>query len=166
MRGKGTEVPTTNLSVSLRNVQKTKEELPTRKGETTQRGYDSMVDGKRILIVDDEYKVAFFLQESLRGLGGYEVMRAETAERALQVCQEQSFDLVVTDFRLPGINGLELMRQLRAIRPAIRTILITAYGSDEIEAEAYALQARGYLTKPFHIEEFVRVVQAALETAE
>ena len=82
---------------------------------------------KRILIVDDEKKVAFFLQESLEDLGdNYEVISAETAEAALQQIESQPFDLIITDLRMPGINGLELMKRVRDISPETRTILITA----------------------------------------
>jgi CheY-like chemotaxis protein/predicted regulator of Ras-like GTPase activity (Roadblock/LC7/MglB family) len=119
---------------------------------------------KRILIVDDEKKVAFFLQESLEDLGdNYEVVSAETAEMALQQIESQPFDLIITDLRMPGINGLELLKRVRAISPETRTILITAYGSDEIEAEAQRLEAYSYFTKPFHIEDFMVTVQEALK---
>ena len=119
---------------------------------------------KRILIVDDEKKVAFFLQESLEELGdNYEVVSAETAEEALQQIESNPFDLIITDLRMPGINGLELMKRVRAISPKTRTILITAYGSDEVEAEARRLQAYSYFTKPFHIEDFMETVQEALK---
>ncbi|MDH4136194.1 MAG: response regulator [Anaerolineae bacterium] len=119
---------------------------------------------KRILIVDDEKKVAFFLQESLEDLGdNYEVVSAETAEAALQQIESQPFDLIITDLRMPDINGLELIQRVRAISPETRTILITAYGSDEVEAEARRLQAYSYFTKPFHIEDFMKTVQEALK---
>jgi len=119
---------------------------------------------KRILIVDDEKKVAFFLQESLEDLGdNYEVVSAETAEAALQQIESQPFDLIITDLRMPDINGLELIQRVRAISPETRTILITAYGSDEVEAEARRLQAYSYFTKPFHIDDFMETVQEALK---
>jgi DNA-binding NtrC family response regulator len=122
-----------------------------------------MIEPKRILIVDDEKKVAFFLREGLEGLGeGYEVTSTESAESALRELDSNSFDLVVTDFRLPGLNGLQLMERLRRSSPATRTILITAYGSDEVEAAAYKLRARRYLAKPFRIEDFVRTVRETL----
>lgn len=122
-----------------------------------------MTDLKRILIVDDEKKVAFFLQEGLAGLGErYEVISADSAESALRELDTDSFDLVVTDFRLPGLNGLQLMERLLKSSPNTRTILITAYGSDEVEAAAYRLRARRYLTKPFRIEDFVRTVRETL----
>ncbi len=123
-----------------------------------------MGDGKRILIVDDEEKVAFFLQESLEGMDrDYEVVSVETGEQALEEVRRRPFDLVVTDLRMPGINGLELMERLQQVSPAIPIILITAYGSDEVEDEAQRLRAYRYFVKPFHIEDFTQTVQEALQ---
>jgi len=103
------------------------------------------------------------LREGLAGLGErYEVISTDSAESALRELDANPFDLVVTDFRLPGLNGLQLMERLQKFSPNTRTILITAYGSDEVEAAAYRLCARRYLTKPFRIEDFVRTVREAL----
>ncbi|MDY7041817.1 MAG: response regulator [Chloroflexota bacterium] len=122
-----------------------------------------MTEPKRILIVDDESKVAFFLREGLEGLGErYEVISTDSAENALLELAASSFDLIVTDFRLPGLNGLQLIEHLRKSNPTTRTILITAYGSDEVEAAAYRLRARRYLSKPFRIEDFVHTVREVL----
>jgi len=118
---------------------------------------------KRILIIDDEAKVAFFLQEGLKGLGDeYEVRTIESAELALEQMNRHSFDLLVVDFRLPGISGLDLIERVRNVNPDIKTILITAYGSPEIEQEAYRLDTCRYLHKPFRIEELMCTVQGIL----
>ncbi|MBN1937229.1 MAG: response regulator [Anaerolineae bacterium] len=118
---------------------------------------------KRILIVDDESRVAFFLREGLTGLGDeYEIHIIASAELALRQIEQQPFDLLVTDFRLPGINGLELIRRMRQLCPETKTILITAYGSPEIEYEAYQLDAQRYLRKPFPIQELMGTVQGVL----
>jgi DNA-binding NtrC family response regulator len=118
---------------------------------------------KRILIVDDEATVAFFLQEGLRGLGDeYEVDTAETAELALERIRGQPFDLTVIDYLLPGLSGLDLIERLREICPGILSILITAYGSPELEDEAYRLQAYRYMDKPFPIEDLMCTVERAL----
>lgn len=118
---------------------------------------------KRILIVDDEPKVAFFLQLSLEELGGdYEVHRTDSAERALEEFSQCPYDLIVTDLRLPGIDGLELIDRLSTFHPTPRVILITAYGSDEIEREAYRRRAQ-YFAKPFSIDEFIQAVKRIFE---
>jgi DNA-binding NtrC family response regulator len=119
--------------------------------------------GAWILIVEDEEKVAFFLKEGLSGLeNGFKVVSAPSAEEALAVITSQDFDLVIVDFRLPGRNGLELISELHASHPHTRTILITAYGSDELEAAAYRRNVCRYFAKPFRLDEFVEAVQEIL----
>lgn len=118
-----------------------------------------MATSQRILIVDDETKVAFFLQESLKALDdNLEVLSVASAEAALGEIEREEFDLLVTDQRMPGLSGLELISQVRQQHPDTRTILITAYGSDELAREAKRLDVQRYFTKPFHIEDFVQTV--------
>lgn len=125
------------------------------------RGQEVM--GKRILIVDDEESVAFFLAEGLAELGaGYQVETAISGEAALSKMAVQTFDLVITDLRMPGINGLELIEQARTHSPHTRLILMTAYGNTRVEAAAYRLGACRYLAKPLQFQELVTAVQAAL----
>jgi len=122
------------------------------------------MDDRRILIVDDEPKVAFFLQESLESLERhYQVVCAETGESALVELDRAAFDVIITDLRMPGISGLELMQRVKENHPETRTILITAYGSDEVEAESRRLNAYRYFAKPFHIEDLTTAVQEAME---
>jgi DNA-binding response OmpR family regulator len=118
---------------------------------------------KRILIVDDEPKVGVSLKESLESLGqDYAVSHVLSAEAALSVLADDPIDLVVTDLRMPGLSGLDLLTRVRRDQPQLPTILITAYGSDDVAAASRRLQTSRYLTKPFHIEEFVRAVQEVL----
>jgi len=118
---------------------------------------------KRILIVDDEPKVGYFLKESLESLGrGYDVQRVESGEAALDEISRRPFELLVTDLRMPGISGLDLLHRVGNISPATRTILITAYGSDEVETECRRLNAARYFTKPFSIDAFTAAVEDVL----
>lgn len=115
------------------------------------------------MIVDDESKVAFFLQEGLKELGDeYEVQAIGSAELALEQINEHPFDLLVVDFRLPGLNGLDLIKRVRNVSPSAKTILITAYGTPEIEQEAYRLDISRYLHKPFRIQDLMYTVQGIL----
>lgn len=115
------------------------------------------------MIVDDESKVAFFLQEGLKELGNeYEVQAIGSAELALEQIDQQPFDLLVVDFRLPGLNGLDLIRRVRNVNPDTKTILITAYGTPEIEQEARRLDISRYLHKPFRIQDLMHTVQGIL----
>ncbi|HEY4690119.1 MAG TPA: response regulator [Anaerolineae bacterium] len=119
--------------------------------------------GKRILIVDDEPKVGFFLKETLESLGrGYTVSHVESGEAALDEMARQPFELVVTDLRMSGMSGLDLLNHLRDLSPHTQTILITAYGNEEVETESRRLRAARYFTKPFPIDEFTAAVQDML----
>ncbi len=118
---------------------------------------------KRILIVDDEESVVFFLGENLSNLGAeYEVKTACSGEEALEKMSVHHFDLVITDLRMPGVDGLELVEQVRAHYPQTRLILMTAFGSDQVEAEARRLQVYRYITKPFRVEDLVDAARQAL----
>ncbi len=119
---------------------------------------------KNILIVDDEPKVGYTLKASLESLGSdYVVAQAYSAEDALSVLARKPYDLVVTDLRMPGMNGLDLIGRVKRDAPQTQTILITAYGSDEVAEASDRLQAAHYFTKPFRIDEFVRVVVDTLK---
>jgi DNA-binding response OmpR family regulator len=118
---------------------------------------------RNVLIVDDEPKVAFFLSKALeRSNRDYCVSVAHSGEEALEMLNQSPVDLLVTDLRMPGISGLELIRWVRASSPQTRTILITAYGNDEVEAETRRLEAYRYITKPFDIGDFTQAVHEAL----
>ena len=117
---------------------------------------------KRILIVDDEEAVLHVLKSSLRKLGDdYEVETTVNGFSALAYLRDRPFDLVITDYRMDDMDGMELMNTIRADWPETRVILITAYGNDELEKEAKKLDAYKYLLKPLEINEFRKVVKDA-----
>ncbi len=117
-----------------------------------------------ILIVDDETKIAFFLRESLEALGhDFQVVSVSSTEEALQETRRRKFDLIVTDQRMPDMDGLELIRQVRENDPDAQFILITAYGSEDVLVQARQLGACRYFTKPFHIGDFVETVLDILQ---
>jgi CheY-like chemotaxis protein len=123
-----------------------------------------MTAKRRVLILDDETKVAFFLRESLEALGhDLEVISVSSTKEALEEIERQKFDLLVTDQRMPGMTGLELVGKVQERYPDTQFILITAYGSDDLFDKARLLGAYRYFTKPFHIEDFVQTVVDALE---
>ena len=122
------------------------------------------MQGKRILIVDDEAQIALTLCRalSLPLGGGHHVEVSPSAYAALTRFPRERFDLIITDLRMPGISGLELIRRVRQNSPQTRTILITAYGDDEVEAEVRRLQVCRYVTKPFRIAQFILIVREVL----
>lgn len=116
-----------------------------------------------VLLVEDSLGVARALHRAL-GLhqtSDFHVETCETGEDALERLYETSFNLLISDLRLPGINGLELLRRANQLRPALRSILITAYGSPEIEKEAQEL-ANAYLPKPFRLHDLIRLVERVM----
>ena len=118
---------------------------------------------KRILIVDDEENVRFFLAENLTlSDPDCEVETVSSGYAALSQLVAKPFDLLITDLRLSGMSGLDLVRRAHLISPRTRTMLITAYGSSLIEAEAHRLNVHRYITKPFRIEQFIQAAQEAL----
>ncbi len=113
-----------------------------------------------ILIVEDELGVAQPLKRALDLTPNklYQVEICSTGEDALERLQQKRFDLLISDFRLPGMDGLKLLEQAQHISPKILSILITAYGSPEVEARVRIL-ANAYVPKPFHLRDIVRIVQ-------
>jgi signal transduction histidine kinase len=121
------------------------------------------METKRILIVDDEEKVVFFLREALAGSGDhYEVIGVRSGIEALPQIRAQHFDLVITDQRMSGMQGLELLEQIREHSPTTRLVLMTAYGTEEVQEAARRLQVTHFFNKPFRVQELIDVVQQAL----
>jgi len=118
----------------------------------------------RILIVEDSLGVARSLSLGL-GLyqkGAYDAETCSSGEEALKRLLETHVDLLITDLRLPGIDGLSLLERVRHFSPTTRSILITAYGSAEVEQRAQVL-ADSYVPKPFLIQDLLGEVQRVLE---
>ncbi|RKZ14755.1 sigma-54-dependent Fis family transcriptional regulator [bacterium] len=115
----------------------------------------------RILIVDDEVTIRASLKESLTS-EGYEVEDAETGEAALACCHGTSYDLVVTDLKLPGVSGLEFLQALRNQGNATPVIMMTAYGDTETAIEAMKVGAYDYIRKPFKLTKMKSQIKAAL----
>jgi CheY-like chemotaxis protein len=114
----------------------------------------------RILIVEDEEKIAYTLARALRRASDndFTVEIQNAPLDAINLFKTQEFDLLITDQRMPGMSGLELIAHVRREYPETRAILITGFGSPEIEAEARRL-ANGYLTKPFNLPDVLDLVQ-------
>lgn len=105
---------------------------------------------QQILIVDDEPTLVFFLKQDLHQSELVcQVDNAAGGEEALSKLTLNKYDLLITDLKMPGINGLTLIEVARSLQPEISVILMTAFGSREVEDRASQLQVDGYLTKPF-----------------
>jgi CheY-like chemotaxis protein len=110
-----------------------------------------------ILVVDDESNVAEALWQSLR-IHEYEVQHCTSGEDALQFISQQHFDLIISDLRMPGIDGLELLERVGKISPKTRKVLITAYDSSDVRADLKEI-VDAYLPKPFRLGHFITLVQ-------
>ncbi len=121
------------------------------------------VADKSVLIVDDEEDLLLVLKETLERLSaGYHVVAAKDGFSALKSLEEQTFDLVITDYKMAGMDGLELLASVRYKQPNAKVILMTGYISDALQAEAQRFEMFDYLTKPLNLKMFGQVVQRAL----
>ena len=117
----------------------------------------------RILVVDDESSMREFLGIALKRMG-YEVDTAESAEKALDTCTRTSYDVVLTDIKMPdGLDGVQLLEQLKEADPHLQVILMTAFASVETAVQAVQLGASDYVMKPFKVEEIKVRVEKAVE---
>jgi rubredoxin/CheY-like chemotaxis protein len=122
---------------------------------------------KRILVVDDEERVLFVLHSALQKLSdAYEIVTARNGHEALDKFKETPFDLIITDLRMPGINGVELTETIKALNASTIVIWITAYGCHTVHDEAARLAVYGCLDKPLEIADIRQSVQKALESAD
>jgi two-component system response regulator FlrC len=127
-------------------------------GSQTPAGADRRGAGHfRVLVVDDERSLRTLLTRILRD-EGYEVGEAASAEAALEELERRAAHLVVTDLRLPGLDGIELLRRVRKSSPETLVIVITAFGTVASAVEAMKLGAVDYLTKPLANPDELRVV--------
>src|SRR4051812_1020596 len=121
--------------------------------------------GGTVLIVDDERTLARAVKAFLAE-AGYEAEVAEDGESALALVQTLRPDVVFTDVRLPGMNGIELLRRIREFDPAVPVIIMTAHGTIEGAVEAVKLGAFDYLKKPVDLEELRLLADRARENSQ
>lgn len=114
-----------------------------------------------ILIVDDEPIVRESLRDWLKD-AGYQVATAETGEEALEMMKDRDFGVVILDVRLPGKTGIRVLREVKALKPEIKSIIITAYPTVELADEAKQLGAVDYLIKPIAPEDLERLIRETL----
>jgi two-component system, NtrC family, response regulator PilR len=132
-------------------------------------GVEEELMAKKILVIDDEGLVTTSLKQLLKK-SGYEVDVANNGHAAIDKVKEDDFDLIISDIRMPDINGVEVIKKIReylqqAGKPAVPEILITGYASKENLEEAQKLKVSDYIYKPFNIKEFLDVVKKNLESS-
>ena len=120
---------------------------------------------KSVLVVDDEPKIVDVVGDYLRG-AGFSVTTAADGERALELARARPPDLVVLDLGLPGLDGLDVTRELRRASPPVPIIMLTARGEETDRVLGLELGADDYLVKPFSPRELVARVRAVLRRTE
>jgi two-component system NtrC family response regulator len=118
-----------------------------------------MEDSKRILIVDDDEEILKLLEEALKFLG-YEVDIARNGESALKIFCEKRFDLVITDDQMPGMRGVELIRNILLRYPHFPIIALTGHGKKE---ELLNAGAKAFLSKPLMLEELKKTIEEIMK---
>src|SRR5262245_13887102 len=118
---------------------------------------------RQILVVDDEPNLRRVLGAQL-SRDGYEVHAVADGKEALRILQEQYVDVVITDLRMPNMDGLELLRRALALEPELPVVIITAHGTVDNAVAALKSGAFDYITKPFDQNEVRNVVRKALRT--
>jgi DNA-binding response OmpR family regulator len=118
--------------------------------------------GRRVLIVDDEKNIRLTLSQALEVLE-VETDTAANGEEALAKLKEKEFGLILLDLKMPGMDGMEVLRRVSEIRPDIRMIIITAYGTVESAVEAMKLGAADFIQKPFAPEEIRGLVSRVMD---
>ena len=116
---------------------------------------------EKVLVLDDEQSMVEFLEYALQK-EGYQVSCAQEGETALKLLGEGSFDLIISDLRMPNMDGLEVLKECHKIDPDVPFIFMTAYASSDTAIEALKLGAFDYITKPFQVEELKNLIKNAL----
>lgn len=113
---------------------------------------------KKLLVVDDQYGIRVLLNEILQK-DGYAVFQAANGVQALSIVQDENPELILLDMKIPGMDGLEILRRIKATHPEIKVIMMTAYGELNLINEAMELGAVSYFSKPFDIDDVRQVIR-------
>jgi two-component system response regulator HydG len=122
-----------------------------------------MASSSHILIIDDEVDICTLLKRFLERKG-FTVTTTHRGNEALKSIAKTSFDLIISDFRLPDFNGLDLLKEMKALRPKVPVIIITGYSDIRMAVEVIKFGAFDYVTKPLYPEELLNMVNEALNS--
>ncbi|MFI5288379.1 MAG: HD domain-containing phosphohydrolase [Polyangia bacterium] len=124
--------------------------------------YQIHEESPRVLVVDDEKVIREILSDFLT-MEGYVVRTVEDGENALRELERRSYNLVISDLKMPGMGGLELLEKIAETKANVLTVIMTGFGTVETAIEAMKKGAYDYILKPFKIEEVVHVVERGLD---
>ena len=120
-----------------------------------------MVIKRKILIVDDDRLICWSLRETLSH-EGYEVLTVETGEDAVKEAEKFSFDLLITDLKLPGMDGWGVVSRVKEMNPEIKVVVISAFGNDDAPQKAKSFGASHFFNKPFEMTRIKETVNTIL----
>jgi len=123
-----------------------------------------MADVGRILLVDDDASLADAVKAVLESRG-YEVVHAEDGDAGLAIAGQQDFDALLTDFRMPGLGGMQLLEKIKVARPTLPVVMMTAFSTTDRVIEATRKGAFDYLIKPFEMPDLLEVVSKAVASS-
>ncbi|MED4164095.1 response regulator [Halalkalibacterium halodurans] len=118
----------------------------------------------KILVVDDQYGIRVLLNEILQK-DGYQMFQAANGIQALAIVEEETPDLVLLDMKIPGMDGLEILRRIKDMNPNIEVIMMTAYGELNMIDEAMQLGAVTHFAKPFDIDDVRAVIAENMKSS-
>jgi CheY-like chemotaxis protein len=114
-----------------------------------------------VLVIDDDPALRVMLDKALTS-AGHDVTTVENGEAALEMLAREHFDLLIIDYMLPGITGLDVLKMARVNHPALMAIMITAFPTDEVQASAAALGVHAFVTKPFSVVQIIKTCDEAI----
>ena len=117
------------------------------------------------MIIEDDDEMRSLLKDFIEE-EGYEADSVEKGTYAFRKLITDSFDLIITDIRMPGYSGLEILPELKRLQPRIPIIVITAFGSEEVYRKALLRGANAYLEKPIHFHKLKELIQEIISTKE
>jgi DNA-binding NtrC family response regulator len=120
---------------------------------------------ERILVIDDELDMLMLLRMIIEDNTDYEVETTNNPSEAVKMVMKNDYDLVISDLKMPGMDGLELFDEVKGMKPDLPLIIITAYGSLETADEAMKMGVADFITKPFRKDSILFTINRVLELA-
>jgi DNA-binding NtrC family response regulator len=120
---------------------------------------------QRILVIDDELDMLMLLRMIIEDNTDFEVETTNNPSEALKLFSEKDYNLIISDLKMPGMDGIELFDELREIKPDIPVIIMTAYGSLETSEDAMKKGVADFITKPFRKDSILFTISRVLELA-
>lgn len=120
---------------------------------------------QRILIIDDEVDMLMLLRMIIEDNTDYDVESTNSPTEGIKLFRENDYDLIITDLKMPGLDGMDIFDEFKEMKPDVPVIMITAYGSIEISDEALSKGVAEFITKPFRKDSILFTIRRVLELA-